>query len=51
LGTYYTEYYVTIKPDVLIKYGLNKEINVNYVLSNANTAIYLDAKKISKENA
>jgi len=26
-------------------------VDVNYVLSNANTSIYLDAKKVSKENA
>lgn len=44
-------YYITIKPEVLIKYGLNKTFNINYVLSNANTAIYADASKISKENA
>ena len=50
---YFTEYYITIKPESLIKYVYNteKQITVNYVLSNANTAIYLDAKKIAYENS
>ena len=50
---YYTEYYITVKPESLIKYGYTaaKQFNINYVLSNANTAIYLDALKVSKENA
>ena len=52
--TYYLEYYITIKPETLIKYGYdieNTKVRVQYVLSNANTAIFLDAQKISKENA
>jgi len=44
---------VTLKPEALIRigYNTNNEVYVNYVLSNANTSIYLDALKISKENA
>ena len=50
---YYLEYYITIKPEAMIKYGysLNKEITVYYALSNADTAVYLDALKVSEENA
>ena len=50
-NNYYPEYYVTIKPETIIKYEVGHEINVDYVLSNANTAIYLDALQVSKENA
>ena len=50
-STYFLEYYITIKPEVLIKFGLNHLVDINYVISNANTAIYLDALKVSKENA
>ena len=48
---YFMEYYITIKPETLVKYGLGHSFNINYVLSNANTAIFLDALKISQENA
>lgn len=50
---YHTNYYITIKPEALIKYGYStsKKVTVYYTLSNANVAIYLDALKISKENA
>lgn len=61
---YSPEYLVTIKPDIMLKYGeytFNPSsgifditigtVNVNYLLSNASTAIYLDALKIAKENA
>ena len=53
LSTGYLEYFITLKPETLIKCGylLNKEVSIYYVLSNANTEIYLDALKISKENA
>lgn len=50
-NNYYPEYYVTIKPETIIKYGIGHQVNVDYVLSNANTAIYLDALQVSKENA
>lgn len=48
-----TETYIRIKPESLIKYGYaaSKQFNVSYVLSNANTAMYLDALQVSKENA
>ena len=64
---YSPEYLVTIKPDVMMKYGEYDmsaatgtisifdvtvgDLQVNYLLSNASTAIYLDALKIAKENA
>ena len=50
---YYPEYYITVKPEVLIQngYNENKQFQINYVFSNASTSIYLDAKKISEENA
>ena len=52
-NNYYTEYYITLKPESLIKnkYKITKTITVNYVLSNADTSIYIDALKVSKENA
>ena len=52
-NNYYPEFYITLKPEALIRIGYNANNNVfiNYVLSNANTAIYLDALKVSKENA
>ena len=60
-GTYAPEYLVTIKPETILKTGLawdttNQVINwgsvkINYILSNASTAIYTDALKVSKENA
>ena len=50
---YSLEYYVTIKPASLVKYGYNlsKYFTVYYMLSNANTSIYLDALEVSRENA
>ena len=50
-NNYYAEYYVTIKPEIIIKYGIGNDVTVDYVLSNANTSIYLDALEVSKENA
>ena len=51
-GTYAPEFYVTIKPEVFLSSGtLQNTINVGYTLSNAGTAIYLDALEIAKENA
>jgi hypothetical protein len=49
----YPEYFLTIKPEVFYKYGYNLSapVIVQYTLSNANTAIYLDALKVSEENA
>ena len=52
-NVYYPEYYITIQPRSLIKYEYDpyKPITVYYALSNACTDIYLDALKISEENA
>lgn len=45
-------YYTTIKPEVFIKSGaFTGTIGMKYTLSNADTAIYLDALKVLKENA
>ena len=54
-------YFITIKPEAIIKYGswssnggttaVNNPVELHYVLSNANTSIYLDALKISEENS
>lgn len=51
-GTYAPEFVITLKPEVIIKQGkLDNIIKAQYNLSNAGTAIYLDAKEIAKENA
>lgn len=45
-------YYITIKPEVFFRTAdYEKEIAIQYSISNADTSIYLDAKKIHKENA
>jgi len=45
-------YYTTIKPEVFVKSGMFVgTIGMKYTLSNADTAIYLDALKVLKENA
>ena len=55
--------YVIIKSDTLLKYGIkniagvserarfNLTFNINYTISNADTAIYLDALQVLKENS
>ena len=52
---YITSNYITIKPDILLRSGINPEVNtrlsISYAISNANLSIYLDALQISKENA
>lgn len=48
---YYPEYYATVKPELIVKYGIDNQLTIDYVLSNANTSIYLDALQVSKENA
>jgi hypothetical protein len=49
---YAPEYFITIKPFTLIKTGvLNGTFNTSYVLSNASTAIYLDALEVAEENS
>lgn len=50
------EYYLTIKPEVLFsRYDIDESLigtfNLKYQISNAATEIYLDAKKIMKENS
>ena len=50
--SYFPEYYITIKPMSILRSGvLQAPIEAYYVLSNASTAIYLDALEIAKENA
>lgn len=50
---YNPEYYITLKPQTIaMNYGNGaRDVMVHYTLSNANTAIYLDALEVSKENA
>ena len=54
--------YITIKPLSILRYGLVKNkngttprlsllFNINYTISNADTAIYLDAIQVAKENS
>ena len=50
-GNYYAEYFITLKPEAIYKNGLSNTVEVNYVISNANTSIYLDAIEVAKENA
>lgn len=54
------EYVLTIDNNIIIKQGVRRtgpgniekrKIITNYIISNANTAIYLDALQVSKENA
>lgn len=50
--SYYAEYFITLKPEVIFRHGTcNKQLNINYIISTANTSIYLDALEISHENA
>jgi hypothetical protein len=45
-------YYITIKPEVFFINGFsNPSITINYAISNANIAIYLDAIQVLKENS
>ena len=51
-NTKLASYYITIKPETILKLGgLGKNLNIKYIISNADTAIYLDSKKVLKENA
>jgi len=49
----FREYFITLKPLAMMRAYANGEMSlqINYVLSNANSTIYLDALKVSKENA
>ena len=50
--SYKLEYIVTLQPQSLIQSGATTgTINIDYVLSNANTQIYLDAMAVMKENS
>lgn len=50
--TYRAGYAITLKADKIFYYGTQTlNIDLSFVLSNADVAIYLDALKISKENA
>ena len=49
---YRSEYYITLKPEVLLRNKNYKgTVRAYYTLSNASTAIYLDALEIARENA
>lgn len=50
-GNYYPEYFITLKPEVIFQQGFNLQVQANYILSNADVSIYLDALEVSKENA
>ena len=51
--THQDEYYVTLKPSIFIKYYSSNAntLLVNYIISNADDAIYMDAISVEKENA
>ena len=51
-----SNYYITFQPKTIFKYGYISNSNpcrvaINFVLSNASTAVYLDAREILKENS
>ena len=48
---HYPEYYITLKLENYLSLGYSGEILINYALSNAGTAIYLDAKEVLEENS
>ena len=62
---YPASWYITLKPFTLFEAGIKHDdsisgsavpttlagVNIRYILSNADLSIYLDAKKVSKENA
>ena len=49
---YQPEYLITLKPEVMLRHAIiTGTVNIAYTLSNASTAIYLDALEIAKENA
>ena len=50
-SNYTAAYFITIKPEALITRGLGNILKINYVLSNANTAIYLDAVKVAEKGS
>lgn len=44
-------YYVTLKPEIFARLGYTGGGQIQYIVSNANTMIYLDALQVSKENS
>lgn len=51
-STFDSAYYITIKPEVLIRSGTyTGNVKLKFNISNADTAIYLDAWQILKENS
>ena len=44
-------YYITIKPEIYIKYWGMEKFLINYIISNAGLRLYLDALEVSKTNA
>lgn len=49
---YQGNYYITLKPEVLLRAGtLSGLFAIRYCLSNASTAVYVDAHEILKENS
>ena len=49
---YQGNYYITLKPEVFVRAGtLSGLLAIRYCLSNASTAVYVDAREILKENS
>lgn len=44
-------YYATFKPAVFAKYGIGLAGEARFIVSNANTTVYLDALQVAKENS
>lgn len=51
IQVYGEKYYVTMRPHIFFRYGFGGTFAIRFSLSNANTAIYLDAMAVLKENA
>ena len=48
---YGNSYYATIKPIVFAHYGYGLDGEIRFIVSNANTSVYLDALQVAKENS
>lgn len=44
-------YYITMRPEVLFRDGLEEDFYINYTLNNTGLMVYLDAIQILKENS
>jgi len=44
-------YYITVRPEVLFRDGLEEDFYINYTLNNTGLMVYLDAIQILKENS